>query len=295
MELRSTAKSWLYHPVRASQGYLPPGDSWFIPVFKARILYNYLGTAVALIDERFSQAGSSMKIRQGLMVVLALLVGGAAVAGAAAAYYWHRATALPTWYTSSAADSDLATTVNSGGNLLQHKLATGDSIQYLDHHEVEIILTETELNQLIQAELSQSSTVAPLIEASQGVRATIDGERLQAGVVINPTQIPLDGLPADTQDSVKEAIAALPLLGDRDLYLGITGSPRVENGRLILADDTRIQVGNVKLSLAEVARLTGLSTDQLTEEINIALPQAGITLEGLEFVDGQVVLRGRKE
>ncbi len=236
-----------------------------------------------------------MKAKQGLMVLLALLIGGAAVAGATAAYFWNRATALPTWYTSSTIDHNLATTVTSGSDLLQEKLSTGDRVQFLDDRQVEITLSETEFNQLIQAELSNSPTVAPLIDASQGLKATIEGNQLQAGVVINPSQIPLDGFPTDTQATVREAIATLPMLGDRDLYLGITGSPRLENGRLILGNDTRIQVGNVNLSMAEVARLTGLSTAQLTEQINLALPQVGVTLDSLEFIDGQVVLQGTQE
>jgi hypothetical protein len=236
-----------------------------------------------------------MKAKQGLMVALAVLMGGAAAGGAAAAYYWNRATALPTWYTSSMTHNDLATTVESGRALLETKLASGDNVQYLDSQQVAITLTGPELNQLIQAGISQSPTVAPLVKASQGVKATIEGDRLQAGMVINPSQIPLDGLPADTQQSVRQTLAALPMLGDRELYVGITGSPRIEDGRLILGDDTRVQIGNVKLSLAEVARLTGLSSTQITEQVNLALPQSGVTLDGLEFVDGQVVLRGRPE
>jgi len=232
-----------------------------------------------------------MKAKQGLFVVLAVLVGSAAAAGAAAAYYWHRATALPTWYTSTST-SDLAVTVGSGGNLIETKLASGEGVQSVSDQQVAITLTEPELNQLIQERLAQSPTIAPLVAASQGVRATIEGDRLQAGMVINPNQIPPEGLSGDAHQSVKDAMAALPMLGDRNLYIGITGSPRMENGRLILDEDTRVHIGNVKLSMAEVARLTGLSTAQLTEQINLALPQAGITLNGLEFNNGQAILRG---
>jgi hypothetical protein len=236
-----------------------------------------------------------MKAKQGLFVVLALLIGGAAAAGAAAAYYWHRATALPTWYTSSTMTGNLATTVSSSGNLLATKLASGEGVQSVNDQQVAITLTEPELNQLIQERLAQSPTIAPLVAASQGVKATIEGDRLQAGMVINPNQIPLDGLSGNAHQSVQDAMAALPMLGDRDLYVGISGSPRVENGRLILGEDTRIQIGNVKLSMAEVARLTGLSPAQLTQQINLALPQAGITLNGLEFSNGEAILRGTTE
>jgi hypothetical protein len=186
-----------------------------------------------------------MKAKQGLILVLGLLIGGAAAAGAAAAYYWNRATALPTWYTTSTTNGDLATTISSGQTLIEAKLSTGDGVQYLDDQQIAITLTEPELNQLIQEGISQSPTVAPILQASQGVKATIEGNRLQAGMVINPTQIPLNGLPTHTQQSVNQAIEALPMLGDRDLYVGITGSPTIANGRLILGDDTRIQIGNV--------------------------------------------------
>ena len=236
-----------------------------------------------------------MKAKQGLFLILALLIGGAAAGGAAAAYYWNRATAFPTWYTSSGEDSDLATTVESGSNLLEAKLSSGEGVQYLDNRQVAITLSAPELNQLIQTGVAQSPTAAPLVAASRGVKASIEGNRLRAGMVVNPAEISLDGLPANTQQSVRQAIEALPLLGDRDLYVGITGSPRVENGRLILGDDTHVQIGNVKLSMAEVARLTGLSPAQLTEQLNLALPQAGVTLDGMEFVDGQAVIRGRQD
>jgi len=233
-----------------------------------------------------------MRAKQGLLIVLVLLISGGAAAGAAAAYYWHRATALPTWYTASTLENNLATTINSNQTLLESKLAKGDGVEFTNDQQVAITLTEPELNQLIQERLSQSPTLAPLLDASQGVKATVVGDRLQAGMVINPSQIPLNGLPQNAHQTVKEAMEALPMLGDRDLYVGITGNPRIENGRLVLGDETRIQIGNVELSMAEVARLTGLSTNQLREQINIALPGAGLTLDGLEFVNGQVVLRG---
>lgn len=236
-----------------------------------------------------------MNVKQGLLALLALLLGGAAVAGAATAVYWQRATALPTWYTSSTANGDLATSLSSGSSLLQAKLASGDGVQYLNNRQVAITLSEGELNQLIQAGLAESPTTAPLLAAAQGINATIQGNQLQAGVVLNPSNLPLEGLPPATQQTVQQALDTLPMLGNRAVYVGITGNPRIENGRLVLGDETRLQVGNVQLSLAEVSRMTGLNPDQLSEQLNIALPQAGITLDGMEFVNGEAILSGTKE
>lgn len=236
-----------------------------------------------------------MKAKRGLLVVLAVVVGGAAVAGAAAAYYWQRATAIPTWYVSGTANSDLAANVSSGSSLLQNKLAIEDNVRYLSDRQIEITFTETELNQLIQQELSQTPETASLLESTQGLKANIEDDQLQAGVVVNPAELPIQDLPAETQDSLQQALDSLPFATNRELYIGITGNPRIENGQLVLGDDTRLQVGNVQLSTADVARMLGLSPAQLTEQINTALSQTGITLESLELGNDQVILRGTTE
>ncbi len=228
-------------------------------------------------------------------MALLVLMSGAAVVGAAAAYYWQRATAIPTWYTSSTINSDLVANLSSGSSVLQDKLATGDDIQYLNDRQVVITLTETEFNQLIQEELSQAPETASLLQATQGLRAIIGDDQLQAGVVVNLADLPIQDLPIEAQKTLQQAFDSLPMLKDRELYVGITGNPRVENGQLVLGDNTRLQAGGMQLSIPELARMTGLSPDQITEQVNAALPQLGITLDALEIVDDQIVLRGTAE
>jgi hypothetical protein len=84
----------------------------------------------------------------------------------------------------------------------------------------------------------------------------------------------------------------MPMLADRPFYLGIEGTPRVEQGRLVLDQDTRVQVGRMNLTLTDVSRLTGLSLDQINHLANQMVAQAGLTLEDLELVNGQIILSG---
>ena len=233
-----------------------------------------------------------MKLKSSLLVILLVLVSGGAAAGAIAAYYWQRATAVPTWYASSAADSDLAIGVSSSRELWQNKLATGDADPNTAGRQVEIQLTESEINQLLQEELSQLSTTAPLMEMTQGLKASLAGDRLQAGLVVNPSQLPMQDFPPEAQQTLQQALNSLPLLENQAFYLGITGNPTVENGQLVLGDDTRFQIGNVQLSLAEVARIAGVSPTQLSDRINGAIAQSGVTLDDLSIMDGQIILRG---
>ncbi len=233
-----------------------------------------------------------MGAKQVLGLGLLVIVGLAAGAGAGAAYYWQRATAIPTWHSPSEADTRLADSLSQGsGSLLQTKLATGDGVRY-EGNRVEIVLTEAELNQLVVEGLSQSPQTAALLQIAESVSATVEGDRLRGGLVISPADLPIESLPPDAQQAVQQALNTVPMLGDRPLYLGIEGSPRIDNGRLVLGEDTRIQVGRINLTVTDVARLTGIDPAQLNEVINVALPQAGLTLDGLEFINGETILRG---
>lgn len=233
-----------------------------------------------------------MKAKRGLLAAFALLMGGAAAAGAVAAYYWQRATAVPTWYVSHTADGDWATNVGSSRDLWQYKFATGEVSSTSNNGQVEVRFTEAEFNQLLRAELSQAATTDPLMAATQSIQASLAGDRLQVGVMVNPAELPLQDLPPETQRSLQRTLNSVPLLENREFYVGITGNPRVENGQLVLDDTMRFQIGNIQLSLAEAARMAGVDAAQLTESLNRAIAQSDVTLDDLNITDGQIILRG---
>ncbi|NJL50027.1 MAG: hypothetical protein HC929_24825 [Leptolyngbyaceae cyanobacterium SM2_5_2] len=133
------------------------------------------------------------------------------------------------------------------------------------------------------------------MQVAESVGVTVEGDRVRGGLVISPANLPTESLPPDAQQALQQALNTVPMLGDRPLYLGIEGSPRIDNSRLVLGDDTRLQVGRINLTVTDIARLTGLDPAQLNEAINLALPEAGITLDGLEFINGEAVLRGETQ
>ncbi|WOD39351.1 hypothetical protein [Nodosilinea sp. E11] len=233
-----------------------------------------------------------MRAKQIVVLTLSLVVGLSAGAVAATAFYWNRATALPTWYSTSGADTAVADVSTGNSNLLRAKLASGQGVRYGDNNRVEISLTEAELTQLLAEGIAQTPQAAPFLPATRSLNATISGDRVAGGMVVNPADIPTQALPPQARQALETAFNTIPMLGDRPLYVGIEGSPQIDNGRLVLSNDTRVQIGRVNLSLEDVSRLTGISPAQLNERINVALPHAGLTLDGLEFINGEAVLRG---
>jgi hypothetical protein len=234
-----------------------------------------------------------MRPKQVIVLLLSLVVGLTAGGVAATAFYWHRATALPVGYRPSGAGTAMAATLQtSSGNLLRDKLASGQGVRYGPNNQVEISLTEAELTQLLAQGLAQAPQAAPLLPVAGGLTTTITGDRIISGIVVNPAELPTQALPPQARQALETALTTLPMLGNRPLYIGLEGSPRVTNGRLVLGDDTRVQIGRINLSLADVSRLTGIDPARLAEKATLALPQDGLTLDGLEFINGEAVLRG---
>ena len=231
-----------------------------------------------------------MKVKPVVILGTVALVGLAAGAGAGAAYYWRQATALPpAMEVAEAAPMPTAPQPNASAEaVLAQKLATGDGVRREGNHRVAITLTETEMNQILIDGLAQVPEAQGLLQSAQGIRTTIEGQRVRSGITLNPADLPTDSLPPPAQ----RALGMATLFGNQPLYVGIEGSPRVENGQLVLGQDTRIQVGRLNLTLADVERITGLGADQLNQVITITLPQTGLTLDGLEFSEGTAILRG---
>lgn len=234
---------------------------------------------------------NAMKVKPVLIVGTVVLVGLSAGLGAGAAYYWMQATALPpATQTAEAAPVVLAThrPNPSAESVLAQKLATGEGVRHEGNNRVAITLSEPEVNQLILDGLAQVPEAQPMLQSAQGIRTSIEGQRVRSGITLNPADLPTENLPPQAQ----RALDMATLFGNQSIYVGIEGSPRVENGRLMLGNDTRVQVGRINLTLADIERATGMSTDKLNQTLSVTLPQTGLTLDGLEFADGAAILRG---
>jgi hypothetical protein len=232
-----------------------------------------------------------MKVKPVLIVGTVVLVGLAAGAGAGAAYYWMKATALPP-ATEAAEVTPVVLATNqpnaSAETIIAQKLASGDGVRYEDNNRVAITLSEPEVNQLILDGLAQVPEAQSVLQSAQGISTTIQGQRVRSGITLNPADLPTESLPPQAQRALEMAT----LFGSQSLYVGIEGSPRVENGRLVLGDDTQVQVGRINLTLADIERATGMSAEQIGQTLSVTLPQTGLTLDGLEFADGAAILRG---
>ncbi|PRQ05698.1 hypothetical protein ENSA5_01950 [Enhygromyxa salina] len=202
------------------------------------------------------------------LVVLVLVVLIAAGLG----WMWHRITALPEWYGSAdmieedgspAVDDDWVRIPSS------ERPASAPA-------EAE---AEAEVYELRNPHLrATKAKKAPLRKAIKQSRATYSGGELEAGAVLNLSQMDLDSLSPAERERYQDTIDAFPALTGRDVYVGIEGGADGGGGKLALGPKTKLRVGDSRYSLAAAAKRLGMSEAKLRETIEKELGRMDVKL-----------------
>lgn len=121
------------------------------------------------------------------------------------------------------------------------------------------------------------SGVAPDKTAVKASRALLDGDKLEAGVVLDLSRVPLSALPERDRTLMQRAIAGFPGLLGRDVYVGIEDRPVTREGVLQLGRSPRLRVGNLRYSLESAASKLGMSPETLRQELDRELRRLEIT------------------
>jgi hypothetical protein len=213
--------------------------------------------------------------------IIALLLGMSMVAGAGIA--WYQATQLPSWY------SPTATAMASPAAAS----AVDQKLRALYGPNATVSLSAQEVNDVVAATLVQVGQDARVPNAIKGVHTELKGGQLKAEAVVDLKQLQAGKFAQAEQNLLANILQKLPGLGDREVYVGLETSPQVVNGQVKLDPATRVQVGNVSLSLQDVAGQLGVSPAQLEQGLNKALPLAlsGLPVQDLTVQEGNLLLK----
>ncbi len=236
------------------------------------------------------------KLSIGLFVV-------AIASGAFFYYYWRQVTKLPEWYVDQAPthqqtinlqdQAAIQTTkqelVNKIETDIQQQLAS-QSRDGLSKGQVEVKLNQQELNDLLVTSIAEKPGSSKLLAAAKGINTTIEDGKIESGVVVNTSEIPVETLGTSERTVLQKVLTTFPSLENRDVYIGIEGQPKLENGQLQFDDNTKIKVGNLSLTLAELSQRLGVPQEKI--ERQLALKLEGFDIRDLELVDNQVVVKG---
>jgi len=198
------------------------------------------------------------KIALALLIVALMLAAGLG-------WLWMRLTALPDWYESG-------------------ELITEDGTPQIDN---DWVIIPTEPNQPRRYQIrnphlrqSAEAKAKPITKAIKGSRAIWADEgskqELDAGAVINLSQMDLDALDPSERESYRKAIDAFPALTGRDVYVGIEGEVGTQGDQLKLAPDTQLRIGDTHYSLKTAAKRLGMSESELRKTIEKELSKLDV-------------------
>ncbi|MEL6602171.1 MAG: hypothetical protein AAFP20_02965 [Cyanobacteria bacterium J06614_10] len=155
----------------------------------------------------------------------------------------------------------------------------------------DVVISAGELNQMVTEAIATQPYLAPALGNAKEVKTTIADGRIESGMVMNLSEIPLESLPAEGQQAIEQINQTFPFLANREVYLGIEGSPQIEDGAFSLSD-TYVRFGQLKLPVASVASQLGISQTDIEQQITGVLSQQGLTPEDIQVTDGQLVITG---
>jgi hypothetical protein len=151
-------------------------------------------------------------------------------------------------------------------------------------------LAAPEVNQWLGAAIAQSPDYPALKPALRGMNTEIQQGTLTSGLVIDTRQLSLKDLSPDLRRSLENTFSHFPMLKERELYIGLTGSPRIENNRLIPNAATQLQIGSMTLPLPEAMRLFGISQKLL--EIPVNGKAWNLKVQNAEVKEEILILKG---
>jgi hypothetical protein len=244
--------------------------------------------------------GKILKILAGVVLVGVL-------GGAIAAYsYWQKLTTVPAWSRSEAgaiapnpgsANPDDPPSADQPVTLDPATIRTAATPLYqrlgqltVDPQAPPLALTAADLETLVLDRILAEEAGAQLLQSVEGFGATLEGNTLKTGLVINTSNLPQQLLGSQETAALDRLVATVPGLQGRSLYVGLVGQPQVQGGAWQWNDTLQVQVGEMTWSLADFAQQTGLDPGKLEQQLNKGLEQ--LPIENLRIQEDRLVIEG---
>lgn len=221
-------------------------------------------------------------MKKQLIWLVGIAAGVAIGALAAAALSVRQVSQVPDWY---ATESPTVATMPSPTPL------SPDGLERLITSGAPVELDGSQVNQIVTAAIAQSPEGQALLQ--NGFSTTVEDGKIKGGVVVNLSELPTEGLTEQERAMLDRVLAFVPTLGRRGVYLGIEGSPTVQNGKLQLDESMTVKVGNLSLPASVVASQLGLSLEEVESRINAEVAARGIDLQEVRVEGDRLIINGQ--
>ena len=251
-----------------------------------------------------------------LGLLILLILGGM---GSIAYSVWSQATKLPDWYSENQTNTRSVADIQKSGAAIEQKIQQKVSAQKSPESAIaavqspspvvvqpvqrspqaspkkpktdaKVALNSQELNDLIVTKITEKRSEKALPTSVKGFHTAVQNDTLKTGAVIDVSELKPSDFGEQGKAFLTQLTETLPA-GNRKIYIGLEGKPEVKNGRLQFGANTRVRVGNLSLSLAELSDRFGIPQEQLQEKLNLELQLRNLNINGIDFRDGNAILQ----
>ena len=151
------------------------------------------------------------------------------------------------------------------------------------------------MNNLVIAKLATSQPNKQLPTAVKGVKTNIKDGKIHIGALVNLGQLAANGSPGSQTAALTKLTDKLTFLKDRDVFVGIVGTPIVDGSKVKFSEDTEIKVGGMNFTISQLADNLGVSPDKIQQMIDLQLQQKNFKIDRVNLSNNGLSIEGAKK
>jgi hypothetical protein len=234
-------------------------------------------------------------IIKSLAVILVGTIGGLY-------YVWQEAIKVPDEYMEASADDKVdsqslplpASKIVAQAAISKQKI-TAPIDRAKVGQKVTVKLNDQDLNNLIVAKLATSQPNKQVPVGIKGIKTNIKDGKIHTGALVNLGQLAHNGKPGSQTAALTRLTDKLTFLKNRDVYIGIIGTPVVERSQIKFGQDTEIKVGNMNFTISQLAENLGVSPDKIQQTIDLQLQQKNFQVDRVNLDNQGLAIEGAKK
>jgi hypothetical protein len=237
-----------------------------------------------------------------LKTIFKLLAVVLVASGGGLYYVWQQAIKLPDDYLKETVDSKSgnpapplqSSQINARAAVSKQKIVAPVE-QAKVGQKIDVKLSDRDLNNLVIAKLATSQPNKQLPTGVKGVKTNIKDGKIHIGALVNLGQLAANGTPGGQTAALTKLTDKLTFLKDRDVFVGIVGTPIVDGSKVKFSEDTEIKVGGMNFTIAQLADNLGVSPAKIQQMIDLQLQQKNFKIDRVNLGNNGLSIEGAKK
>lgn len=149
-------------------------------------------------------------------------------------------------------------------------------------------LDEAALRDLALVALARRDEGRRVLRAARDLGVRVEAGRVEIGLLTDPERLRTLAAGEESDRTIEKILRIAPFLGEREVYLGVSGVPVASGDRLRLAEP-RVRVAVVEIGAETLSERLGIDRQELDRALEVEL--SGVSIRSLEVEEGAVVVR----